>query len=221
MLERIAKAYSESLYDTDRPRALRVVQDALDSGMAPETIVFEVVLPTIESMVDSVSMNFDTSLAQHFMTSQISAEVVDEMVGHFTQPPTMIGHVVIGTSPGDFHGLGKRIVIGCLKAAMIGVTDLGLNVPAERFVNEAVARSADVIGISSMMVHTARGDNGCLGVRRLLRERGLEDRIKIAVGGAPYRFDHDLYKHVGADGWSGSALDAAPLIKRLIGEVKR
>ena len=91
----------------------------------------------------------------------------------------MIGHVVIGTSWGDMHSLGKKIVVGCLRSMMIDVTDLGVNVAAEKFVDEAVAHNAPVIAISSMMVHTARGEDGCLRVREILKERGLEDRIKI------------------------------------------
>jgi methanogenic corrinoid protein MtbC1 len=111
------------------------------------------------------------------------------------------------------------VVIGCLKAHLIDVVDLGLNVAPDRFVDEAVARDAQVIAISSMMVHTARGEHGARGVRRLLRERGLEARIKIAVGGAPYRFDHDLHRVVEADAWAENGLLAAQVIQRLIREV--
>jgi len=53
-----------------------------------------------------------------------------------------------------------------------------------------------------MMVHTARGELGCLGVRRLLRERGLEGQIKLIVGGAPYRHDDKLFEVVQADAWA-------------------
>ena len=85
---------------------------------------------------------------------------------------------MIGTASGDMHSLGKRIVMGCLRARMVDVKDLGINVQPERFVDEAQAHNAEVIGISAMMVHTARGENGCLRVREILKERGLEDRIR-------------------------------------------
>ncbi|MHB9037373.1 MAG: hypothetical protein ACYC64_11965 [Armatimonadota bacterium] len=42
--------------------------------------------------------------------------------------------------------------------------------------------------------HTAIGENDCLKVQRILKERGLEDKIKIIVGGVPYRSDHELFK---------------------------
>ena len=128
--------------------------------------------------------------------------------------------MVIGTAQGDLHSLGKRIVMGCLKALMVDVIDLGVNVPAERFVDEAVARDAQVIGISAMMVHTATGPGGAPKVRQLLGERGLEGRIRMVVGGAPYRFDDQLYQRVGADAWAADGVSAGQVIVDLIKEVK-
>jgi methanogenic corrinoid protein MtbC1 len=71
-----------------------------------------------------------------------------------------------------------------------------------------------------MMVHTATGETGSLKVRALLKERGLEDKIKLAVGGAPYRFDPNLYQKVGADAWAADGVTAAKVIVQLINEVK-
>jgi len=153
------------------------------------------------------------------MGAQIAAEVVEEMVPRFREAPECSGRVVIGTARGDFHGLGKQIVVGCLKALMVEVTDLGLNVAPERFVDEAVARGAQVIGVSAMMVHTAQGEQGCRGVRAVLRARGLEACIKIAVGGAPYRFCPGLYRTVGADAWAENGILAGRVITKLIREV--
>jgi len=221
MLEQVMNQYNEAIMDTDRDKALLVVRDALSLGISPEEVVFKIVVPAIELMMKSISENQGGSLAQHFMAAQIASEVVDEMVPLFKKAPEIVGKVVIGTSQGDFHGLGKRIVSGCLKAMMIEVTDLGLNVAPERFVDEAVAQDAQVIAISSMMVHTASGDNGCRRVRQILRERGLEERFRIAVGGAPYRFDPELYRSVGADAWAENGITAGRVITALIREVRK
>jgi len=69
-------------------------------------------------------------------------------------------------------------------------------------------------------VHTATGEHGARGVRKLLHERGLEDRIRIVVGGAPYRFDSELFKNVGADAWASDGVSAGKVIVDLIKEVK-
>lgn len=220
MLEQIITAYNEAIFDTDRDQALEIIHDAVEQGITPEDVVFKIVVPAIEQMVKAISENFDANLAQHFMASQIAAEVTEEMLALFKAPPEIVGRVVIGTAEGDLHSLGKRIVTGCLKAQMIDVFDLGVNVAPERFVEEAIARNATVICISAMMVHTATGENGCLRVRQLLREQGLEGKIKIIVGGAPYRFDANLYKEVQADAWADDGIAAGKVIADLIREVQ-
>ncbi|MFA6401213.1 MAG: cobalamin-dependent protein [Salinivirgaceae bacterium] len=220
MINQIKTAYNQAIFDTDKVTALKIVHDALVGGLSPEDIVFKVVVPSIEYMSTSISQNCKSNLAQHFLTAQIAAQVTEEMISKFAIPPKLIGKMVIGTSQGDFHGLGKKIVIGCLKSQMIEAIDLGLNVTPERFVDEAIAHNAQVIGISSMMLHTARGENGCLKVRQILNERNLEHNIKIIVGGAPYRYDHHLYKIVEADAWAENGIDAGTVIAKLIEETK-
>lgn len=58
-------------------------------------------------------------------------------------------------------------------------------------------------------------------VRAILKERGLEEKIKVVVGGAPFRFDRELYKGVGADAWAQDGVSAARVITDLIGGLKR
>jgi methanogenic corrinoid protein MtbC1 len=219
MLEAIIAAYNEAVFDTDRDKALEIIHTAVADGVSPEDIVFKVVIPAMEMMIKSISEDFDANLAQHFMASQIASQVTDEMVALFQQSPEIIGRIVIGTSHGDMHTLGKRIVSGCLRSLMIEVIDLGVNVSAERFVDAALEHNASVIAISSMMVHTARSEHGCLAVRQLLKDRQLEKRIKIIVGGAPYTWDTELYKIVLADAWASDGLSAGKVIKELIKEL--
>ena len=72
-----------------------------------------------------------------------------------------------------------------------------------------------------MMIHTAIHEEGAKKVRTILKSKKLEDSIKIIVGGAPYKFDPDLYKKVEADGWSENAIKAVSDISKLIEEVKK
>lgn len=221
MLERILKAYNEAVFETDKEAAFAVVDGALAAGVTAEDVVFKVVIPAVEEMMSNISKDPDANLAQHFMTAQIAAEVTEKMLLKFEHPPEIIGCAVMGTAHGDLHSLGKRIVMGCLKALMVDVIDLGVNVPAERFVDAAVAGNAQVIAVSAMMVHTATGPNGASKVRQILRERGLEQQIKLVVGGAPYRFDNNLYQAVGADAWAADGVNAGRVIVELIRELKK
>jgi methylmalonyl-CoA mutase cobalamin-binding domain/chain len=220
MLENIIKAYNEAVFETDKQGAFEVVDAALASGMKAEDIVFKVVIPAVEEMMSLITKDPDANLAQHFMTAQIAAEVTEKMLAKFEHPPEIIGRVIIGTARGDLHSLGKRIVMGCLKALMVDVIDLGVNVTAEKFVDAAVEHDAQVIAVSAMMVHTATGENGARKVREILKARGLEQRCKLVVGGAPYRFDNQLYKAAGADAWAADGVSAGGVIINLIREVQ-
>jgi methanogenic corrinoid protein MtbC1 len=221
VLSQIVRAYNEAVYETDREAAFQVVQDALASGVTPEEIVFEVVVPAVEEMMSHITRDPDANLAQHFMTAQIASEVTDRMLERFHHPPERIGRVIIGTAFGDLHSLGKRIVMGCLKSMMVAVTDVGVNVPAQRFVDEALRAGAQVIAVSAMMVHTATGPQGACAVRRLLQEGGLERRVRLVVGGAPYRFDEQLWRAVGADAWAPDGVSAARVIADLVRQVRQ
>lgn len=216
IIEDSRNAYYEALFDTDRERALAVVDQALIDGTTPEDIVFKVVIPVIDRMINELTVSFDATISQHYMTSKVSEEVTTAMIEKFEK--TAIGEVpiVLGSAWGDFHGLGKRIVGGCLKANMFEVHDLGLNVIPEKFVARAVEVDAPVIGISSMMIHSAEGENGPLKVREIIDREGLGGRIKIVVGGAPYRFDPDLYRAVGADAWADNAVSAVETISKIV-----
>lgn len=213
-----ARAYCDAVFDTDRDEALAVVERALADGMTPEDVVFTIVIPCMERMVGGLVSDSLVTLSQHVLSAKIAEEVTDDLIPRFTVTPELRGHVVIGTSHGDFHGLGKKILGGCLKAKLFEVTDVGLNVPPERFVDRALEVGARVVGISSMMVHTARGEQGPSRVRELLRSRGLEQRIKLVVGGAPYRFDPRLYREVGADAWGATAIEGTEVVAALIRE---
>ena len=96
MLDQIIKDYNEAIFDTDGERALKVIADAVSRGVSPEDVVFQIVVPAIEQMVKSISRDFDANLAQHFVASQIAAEVTEAMVARFATRPVSVGCVVIG-----------------------------------------------------------------------------------------------------------------------------
>lgn len=220
MLSTLRSEYTDAILDTDRDRALQVIRSAQEAGTTPEEVLGGIVIPAIDALQNADGQDGSISLAQHFMVAQISTAVVDQLLPLFNSPPKAVGRVVIGSAHGDFHGLGKRIVAGCLRARMYEVVDLGLNVPATVFVDAAVSHGCEVIAISSMMVHTASGQMGCRRVRQILRERGLEKEIKVMVGGAPFRYDDGLYREVGADAWAESGPAAGPAIASLVAEVR-
>jgi len=123
----------------------------------------------------------------------------------------MLGKVVIGTIRGDLHDIGKNLVGIMLQGAGFEVIDLGKDVPPARFVDTAVERQASVIGMSALLTTTMVGMKE---VVRLLRERGLEGRIRTIVGGAPV--SPDFAREIGADAYAFDAASAVERVKSLI-----
>ena len=218
MLEYLQEEFLNAIYDSDQEAALSCIQKALECGISAEDATVKIVAPALTTMAKSV-INRKAGLSQHFMAVHISEKAIDELHQRVLQSPPELGTVILGTAVGDFHGLGNKIVAGCLKAHLFEVVDLGLNVAPQRYVDEALSKRANVIGVSSMMVHAALGESGPKMIRTLLRQRGLESHIKLIVGGAPYQFDKDLYQKAGADAWARDGIEAVAVIKRLFKEV--
>ena len=120
--------------------------------------------------------------------------------------------VIIGVIEGDTHDIGKNLVKLMMETAGFEMIDLGRDVPAQRFVDEAEKQNAELIMVSSLMTTTmdAMGD-----VVKLLEERGLHGRIKYAVGGGPV--SQGFANKIGADGYSRDAADAVRMSRRLLG----
>jgi corrinoid protein of di/trimethylamine methyltransferase len=122
------------------------------------------------------------------------------------------GVIAIGTAPGDMHEIGKNIVITVLKADGFEVVDLGRDVAAIEFVNKAQEVKADIIGISALMTTTMPGAKEVI---RLLEDKGIRDKFKVIVGGAPT--NGKWAKDIGADGWAENSTDAVELCNQLMG----
>jgi len=119
------------------------------------------------------------------------------------------GRIVMATVEGDIHDIGKNIV--CLMLANNGfdVVDLGKDVPAERIVDEALSRNADVIGLSALMTTTMVRMSDTV---RLRDEKGC--RARIMVGGAVVT--EAFATSIGADGYSLDAVGAVREAARLV-----
>ncbi len=113
------------------------------------------------------------------------------------------GRIVLGTVRGDLHDIGKNIVAFVLEGNGFEVTDLGVDVPEDEFV-EAVKRvKPQVVALSGLL--TLAFDSMRSTVEALERA-GLRNDIKIMIGGAVV--DEMVRKSCGADGY-GSNVGAA------------
>ncbi len=122
------------------------------------------------------------------------------------------GTVVMCTVKGDLHDIGKYLVVMMLEGAGFRVIDLGVDLSAERLVDEVTGIKPEVLGLSALLTTTMPEMQRVIAT---FQERGLRDSIKIMVGGAPV--DANFAAKIGADGYGKDASEAVQLAKRLIG----
>lgn len=114
-----------------------------------------------------------------------------------------IGKVVLGTVKGDLHDIGKNLVKIMMQAKGLEVFDLGVDVEAQSFVDEAKRVGAEVIACSALLTTTM---HEMKQVVRLAKEKNK----KVIIGGAPV--SEKYRQHIGADFYAGDAAESAELI---------
>jgi 5-methyltetrahydrofolate--homocysteine methyltransferase len=114
-------------------------------------------------------------------------------------------NAVIGTVEGDLHDIGKNLVAMMWKGANIEVFDLGVNVPAGRFVDAIRQHQPKLVGLSALLTTTMPAMRDTV---KAIREAGLP--VKVVIGGAP--ITNEFAREIGADAYSqdaGTAVDTA------------
>jgi 5-methyltetrahydrofolate--homocysteine methyltransferase len=112
---------------------------------------------------------------------------------------------------GDLHDIGKNLVGIMLAGAGFEVVDLGNDVAPQRFVDAACQHGAAVIGLSALLTTTMPVMKD---VVELVKARGLQDRIKVIVGGAPVS---DAWARlIGADAYGYDAASAVERVRALV-----
>ncbi len=120
------------------------------------------------------------------------------------------GTILIGTVKGDLHDIGKNIVAMMLEGAGFEVIDLGVDVEAEKFVQTAQEKNADIVAMSALLTTTMPSMQKA---NALIKEQCPQ--VKTMVGGAPVT--GDFAARIGADGFSIDAPGATALARKLLG----
>jgi 5-methyltetrahydrofolate--homocysteine methyltransferase len=118
--------------------------------------------------------------------------------------------VAIGTVKGDLHDVGKNLVSMMLEGSGYQIVDLGVDVPAEGFV-QAVRNGADVVGMSALLTTTMPRMQENIAA---IDEAGLRGRALLVVGGAP--ITEEYAKAIGADGFATDASAAVRMVDELL-----
>lgn len=118
---------------------------------------------------------------------------------------------VIGVVEGDTHDIGKNLVKLMLEVNGFNMIDLGKDVPAEKFVDEAIKNKAQFIMMSTLMTTTMANMKKVIDI---LNERNIRDQFIVMVGGGPV--SESFAKDIGADAYSENANEAVKVAKSLI-----
>ncbi len=144
------------------------------------------------------------------MLTEITAIVKPEMAQ--TQNVQRHGKVLIGTVKGDIHDIGKNIVTFMLDASGFEVRDLGVDVPAEKFVEAIREFQPQVVALSGFLTLAFESMKETIGA---IQAAGLRDGVKIMIGGGPV--SEEVRNYTGADGYGKDAMAGVTLTKQWVG----
>ena len=186
-----------------------LVQEALDSGAtAPEIL---------NAMIDSMTVVGDKFKNEIFVPEMLVAARAMQKGVEVLKPllvgdnAVSAGKMIMGTVAGDLHDIGKNLVIMMLESAGFEVIDLGVDVPAEKFI-QALQENPDVkiVGASALLTTTMPALKETV---KALNEYPGRDKIKVMVGGAP--ITQEFADEIGADAYTEDAASAAQVAKKL------
>jgi methylmalonyl-CoA mutase cobalamin-binding domain/chain len=122
-----------------------------------------------------------------------------------------VGKMVIGTVKGDIHDIGKNLVSMMMEGAGFEVVDLGINNPADKYVDALLAEGADILGMSALLTTTMPYMKVVIDT---LKEKGMRDDYIVLVGGAP--LNEEFGKAIGADAYCRDAAVAVETAKAFV-----
>jgi methanogenic corrinoid protein MtbC1 len=205
--KKILSKLKESVIKYDKESAKKAAQEALEAGIDPHK--------AIDSLAAGLRDLGELYEKEVFIPELIMAvdalhEGSEVLRAHLPlKAGKKKGVVIIGTVEGDTHFMGKDLVKYMIEAHGSRVIDLGYDVKAERFIEEAKKTNADLIAISALMSSTMKEMKKIID---MVHERNLD--VKVMVGGGPVT--GEIAKLYGADGWALNAADAAKKAVELI-----
>ena len=210
--EEIFKGLSDSVVEMDDKKSVELAHQAIDKGID----AYEAIEKGLVHGMDRAGKLFEDEeyfIPELLMCSDAMYASLEILKPHIKangleEKPK----VVIGVVEGDTHDIGKNLVKIMLESSGFDIIDLGRDIAPSAFVDKAIEANAQIIALSTLMTTTM---DGMGEVVKLLKERGVKDKIKVMVGGGP--ISSQFAERIGADGYSANAAGAVRLAKKLAG----
>jgi corrinoid protein of di/trimethylamine methyltransferase len=196
-------------------KAEEVTKAALEANVNPSELLAKYMIPAM----DEVGKRFECNeyfvpellIAARAMKTSL-ALLTPHLAAAGTEPA---GRVVIGTVQGDLHDIGKNLVASMLEGGGFEVVDLGVDVPAQKFIEAVKEKEGSIVAMSALLTTTMVQMKAVI---QALDAAGLRDKTKVMVGGAP--ITQQYADEIGADGYSDNASSAVALARRLTGQTQ-
>ena len=203
----------DAIIDGSASQALDAANEALAQGITPLELIDEVIIPSMEVVGERFECGeyfLPEMMASALSTQGIMKMLRPKLAESGVQP---LAKAVIGTVKGDLHDIGKNLVAMMWEGGGFAVTDLGPNVPPEKFV-EAIRQDQDVrlVGLSALLTTTMPMMSKIV---KAIEEAGLRGQVKIMVGGPSVA--QSFVDEIGADGYAPDASSAVRRAKELLG----
>jgi corrinoid protein of di/trimethylamine methyltransferase len=209
----LLKELEKIVIDLEVERSEDLAQEALANGIDPLECS-----KALTRGITEVGQRFERE--EYFLPELVAASstmkkalniINQEIIAKGEKIPS-IGSVVIGTVAGDIHSIGKDMVATLLFASGFAVIDLGVDVSAERFIHAVRENGANILAMSALLSTTVAEQRKVI---EKLKQEGLQDEVKVMVGGAPV--NPEFADSIGADGYGATAAEGVTLAKRLLG----
>jgi corrinoid protein of di/trimethylamine methyltransferase len=206
----LAKLYDAILTGDDKA-AVALTEAALSEGQDPQELVNRHMIPAM----DEVGRRFECheyyvpELLVAGRAMKASLALLRPLLAAKGAEP--IGRVVIGTVKGDLHDIGKGLVASMLEGAGFEVIDLGVDVPPQKFVDQAAAANAQIVALSALLTTTMMGMKTVI---EALAAGHLRPRVKVIIGGAAVT--QQFADSIGADGYAANANAGVALARKLV-----
>ncbi|MGL4649321.1 MAG: corrinoid protein [Caldilineaceae bacterium] len=210
--EALLDALYNAVFEGNRDEVVASVRQLIAADLAPEVILYDAMIPAIQE----VGAQFEQGKA--FVPEMLVAARAMQGGLDLIKPLLIQGNVqplaraVIGTVKSDIHDIGKNMVAMMWEGAGFEVTDLGVNVPPQKFIDAIERTGAQLVGISALLTTTMTNIPVTI---KAFEDAGLRARVKVIIGGAP--ITAEFATQVGADGYAADANKAVTVAKSLLG----
>ena len=202
---------SKSVISGNLAKVKKITQALIDEAVSPLDIINQGLIAGM-SVVGARFKNGEmyvpeVLVAARSMTAGI--ELVKPLIADQDMPSA--GKVLLGTVKGDLHDIGKNLVGMMLESRGYTVINAGIDVSPEKFVQAIKEHKPHVLAMSALLTTTMLHMKDTI---ELMKEEGIQDQVKVIVGGAP--ISQDFADEVGADGFAPDAASAVDLCNRLL-----